>query len=776
MERIPKGAAVKGESGNIRRRLEIRGQVQGVGFRPYVYRLAKERGLGGWIRNDPAGVVAEVEGRGEAVESFISRLRREKPPLAEIDEIRISEMSVADEGLEFSIEGSSRSENISTGILPDVSMCPDCLADIVNPENRRYRYPFTNCTNCGPRYSIIESLPYDRQNTSMRIFDMCPECREEYKNPVDRRFHAQPNACPECGPLLELWDRAGNCLSQYDMALLMTADAIREGKVAAVKGLGGFHLICDARNEQSVETLRSRKHREEKPLALMFPSIGEIELECEVSEVERNLLLSPRSPIVILKKKPRDGKVGLAIGVAPGNPYLGVMLPYTPLHYLLLKELGFPVVATSGNISDEPVCIDENEAVKRLGGIADLFLVHNRPIVRYVDDSVVKFIDGKPVLLRSGRGYAPSMLNLKSDGQTLLAVGAHQKNTVSMLAGEKAITSRHIGDLNNNSACEAFEETIEQIESIYNRAPEILICDKHPDYYCSRYARERSYCTYPVQHHYAHVLSCMIDNGAGPPALGVVWDGTGYGDDGTIWGGEFLYVGGKGYKRIASFKPFRLPGGDKAIWEPWRTALGVLFELYGTELAAMDVLPALKHLSENEKRTLLSMLSRGINSPLTSSAGRLFDAAASLTGIRQKCSYEGQSAMEMEYLTEGVETDDYYNYVIGEGKSELLQIDWAGIVEGLIEDVNDSLPKGDISAKFHNTLSRIILDVCRSVGETKVALTGGCFQNKYLSERTAGMLRAGGFDVYTHSNIPPNDGGISLGQTAAYLKDENGGW
>ena len=744
-----------------RARIIVRGAVQGVGFRPFVFRLAGQLGLNGWVLNSTAGVFVEVEGEGVMVRQFLLRLEREKPPRAIIQSLEFAILDPA--GYQsFEIRYSDESGAKSVLILPDIATCADCLRETLDPRDRRYRYPFTNCTNCGPRFSIIEALPYDRPNTSMKKFAMCPQCDREYHDPSDRRFHAQPNACPHCGPKLEFWDAGGHFLTDSDQALMQAVDFVRTGRILALKGLGGFQLIVDARNESAVARLRSRKQREEKPFALMAPSLDAIEDACSVSELEERLLLSPESPIVLLERRASAGR--LAASIAPGNPFLGVMLPYTPLHHLLLRELGFEIVATSGNLSDEPICTDENEAIERLGAIADGFLVHDRPIVRHVDDSVVRVMRDRELVLRRARGYAPLPVHLKDPLPCVLAVGAHLKNSVALSVGTEVFISQHIGDLATNQAFQAFRRVSEDLLQLYAATPEVIACDMHPEYLSTKHASQFAVPTHPVQHHWAHVLSCMAENEVEPPALGVSWDGTGYGTDGTIWGGEFLLARGGSFERVARFRQFRLPGGEAAIRQPSRTALGVLFEIWGADAFGRRDIPSVRDFLADEIRVIRQMLVRGLNTPVTSSAGRLFDAVASLIGLRHRVSFEGQAAMELEFAIQlGINAS--YPFKIHDGSP--LVVDWGCAIEGIVGDAASGRPAGEISAKFHNTLAEIVRAVALRVGEAKIVLTGGCFQNRHLTEACLIRLLDAGFRPYWHQRVPPNDGGISLGQVVA---------
>ena len=741
----------------VRVRLTIRGAVQGVGFRPFIYWLAEELGLSGWVRNSPSGVTIEVEGARRDVEEFRHRVVSDKPPHSVIQTIEASHLDPAGYGA-FEIRESDLTGAPSAIVLPDLATCADCRREIFDRRNRRHRYPFTNCTHCGPRFSIVEALPYDRENTSMRGFTMCAACRHEYENPCDRRFHAQPNACPKCGPQLALWDAKGKPLSSRHSALVEAARAIRDGAIVAAKGLGGFHLLVDARDDAAVRRLRERKHREEKPLAVMFPSLAAVREECDMSALEAQLLSSAEAPIVLLRRL--CDAAGIAASVAPQNPFIGALLPYTPLHHLLLAEVGFPVVATSGNVSDEPICTDEREAVERLAGIADLFLIHDRPIVRHVDDSIVRVIAGREMLLRRARGYAPLPITLRHPVPPTLATGAQLKNTIALAAGYDAFISQHIGDLGSAAAAAAFRRTIEDFARLYRVRPAHVIVDEHPDYYSTLLAVDAPRST--LQHHCAHVLSCMAENELDPPVLGVAWDGTGYGSDGTIWGGEFLKITAEGFERVAHLRTFRLPGGDCAAREPRRSALGVLHETFGESLFRRHGLAPLRAFAKGERTPLRQMLSRGVNCPLTSSAGRLFDAVASILGMRQRASFEGQAAIELEFAIGDGATEDAYEMPLSADGV----IDWAPSVRAIVADVKRSRSAAEISAKFHNALVEAIVAVAHRAGEACVALSGGCFQNKYLTERAIRRLREEGFRPFWHQRVPPNDGGISLGQIA----------
>ncbi len=767
-----------------RAHIAVRGAVQGVGFRPFVYRLAKEMNVRGWVLNTRQGALIEAEAETAVLDRLLVRLQNEKPARASIHSLECTRLDPVHFD-SFEIRPSdSRGENL-TLVLPDIATCQDCLRELFDPTDRRYLYPFINCTHCGPRYSIIEGLPYDRANTSMKAFFMCDLCRQEYVDPADRRFHAQPTACPACGPQLELWDHAGRTLSRHHEALLDACKALRGGSIVALKGLGGFQLIVDATREEAVARLRVRKHREEKPFALLYPSLKLVQEACSVSMLEQRLLLSPEAPIVLLEKRGTTAgqSVEVAPSVAPRNPYLGVMLPYTPLHHLLMREFKLPLVATSGNLSDEPICIDEQEALQRLGEIADYFLVHNRPIVRHVDDSIVRVIMGRELVVRRARGYAPLPLRLHRSGPSVLAVGAHLKNSVALVVGKNVFLSQHIGDLENHEAVIAFRHVIESFRRLYGADPELVVSDPHPDYVSSKFARDSGKKVFFVQHHHAHIAACMAENQLEGPVLGVSWDGTGYGLDLTIWGGEFLAVDRSGFQRLATLRKFRLPGGEKAIKEPRRTALGILYELYGRSLLQHPDLACTRAFPKNELNVLCAMLERGVNSPWTSSVGRLFDAVASLAGLRQVVSFEGQAAMELEFALSGrvAEVAPFpYRFVTATQEprpenglresiapQELIVIDWEPVVRSVVNGVEEGKSAASLSAAFHNTLVEIIVALAQRCALKRVVLSGGCFQNRYLTERTVTRLRETGFLPYWHQRVPPNDGGIALGQVAA---------
>mgnify|MGYP000848120225 CR=1 FL=1 len=744
----------------------IRGSVQGVGFRPFVYRVATELGLNGCVLNSQQGVFIEAEGIHNVLTNFLFRLQKETPPRAFIQSLEFSFLDPVGFS-SFEIRTSDDTGVKSTILAPDIATCSDCSHEIFDPTNRRYLYPFTNCTNCGPRFTIMESLPYDRVNTSMRDFTMCPECLAEYNDPMNRRFHAQPNACPVCGPHVELWNEKGEIVAQRNDAILLAVEFLRDGKIVAVKGIGGFHLMVDGTNEAAVQTLRKRKRREEKPFAIMAPSLEDVKQLCFVSELEERLLSSPESPIVLLRKC--DANSIIAPSVAPRNPSLGVMTPYSPLHHILLHELGIPVVATSGNISDEPICIDEYEALQRLNGIADFFLVHNRKIVRHADDSIVRVMLGRELVLRRARGYAPFPISLSKEASNpILAVGGHMKNTVALALQSNVFISQHIGDLETEQSYEAFQRVITDFTTMYDAHPSLIACDLHPEYLSTKYAHSTSLPVIEVQHHCAHIASCMAENKLDGEVLGVAWDGTGFGTDGTIWGGEFFLGAPRHFQRIATFRPFMLIGGEQAIKEPRRSAFGILYEIFHDNIFHEErIINYLEHtFTKNELRLFYQMASKQIQSPLTSSVGRLFDAVASLIGIRNVVRHEGQAAMELEYSCSSTEnkTDYPISFMPNSDENSLLIIDWFAMILGILDDISLAVEQSTIASKFHNTLVEAIILVAKQTKQKRVVLSGGCFQNCILTERVVNRLRDENFSVYWHQRVPPNDGGIALGQ------------
>ena len=736
--------------------------MQGVGFRPFVYNLAKSLKLGGWVLNSPQGVQIEAEGPQVQLEEFLVRLQRDKPGPAFIQSLEWSYLDAV--GLkEFKIKQSKAGGKRLAFVLPDIATCDMCIQETLNPRDRRYLYPFTNCTLCGPRVSIIEKLPYDRPNTSMKSFEMCPLCKKEYKDPKDRRFHAQPIACNVCGPKLRLIDSKGAPLAGEDEALLLACAVVRSGGILGLKGIGGFLLLADASSDAALKRLRSRKLREEKPLALMYPNMPAVVKDCHVDSLESRLLTSPEKPIVLLRKKAECSASEL---VAPENPYLGVMLPYSPLHHLVTRELGFPVVATSGNLTDEPMAVETDEAVEKLGKIADAFLTHDRPIVTRMDDSIARVIDGREVVLRRARGYAPLPIEVAWKLPKVLALGGHLKNTVAMSIDKLVFVSQHIGDLETKEAVDAFQRTVRDFQELYEFKPEVVAVDMHPAYASTRHGESLGLELHKVQHHLAHVYSVMTDNGLDGSPLGISWDGTGYGEDGTVWGGEFIVPRDGKVEWLAGFEPFPLIGGEKAIKEPRRIALGMLHACFGDEAFEMKSLPTLEAFTEEELEWMKASLKHDLQNPRCRSVGRLFDGVASILGIRQRTSYEGQAAMALEFTADG-KTDRIYPFDIRPGGRPKYLINWGKMFAAIMEDAKTGVGNEVISSKFHATLADMAGKIAEAVGEKRVVLSGGCFQNTLLVRDFRSLLGGKGFEVYTHQRIPPNDGGISLGQVIA---------
>ncbi len=766
-------------------RISVRGIVQGVGFRPFVYRLAVKHNLKGYVYNTSEDVKIEMEGELEAIKQFQLELGIEAPPLARIEGIAITHHPPI--GYKnFEIRHSIAEEGKYQLISPDIATCQACLSELLNPSDRRYRYPFTNCTNCGPRFTIIEDIPYDRPKTTMRGFQMCPQCQAEYENPLDRRFHAQPNACPKCGPKVELVDNQGKRVAGSD-ALASASQLLKRGKIVAVKGLGGFLLACDASNEAAVKTLRERKRRPSKPFAIMVNNVNEIKKHCYVSPEEEELLTCPQSPIVLMK-----WKAGSSVSreVAPNLEYLGVMLPYTPLHHILLKDTELPLVMTSGNLSEEPIAKDNNEALKRLSGIADYFLIHNRDIYSRYDDSVAIVERGTSQLVRRARSYAPYPIHLTFKCRQVLACGAEMKNTFCLTRDNYAFLSQHIGDMENMETLEHFDNTISLYKKLFRIEPEIIAYDLHPDYLSTKYAQELSKSSniklIPVQHHHAHIASCMADNKLEVSVIGVAFDGTGMGSDGHIWGGEFLVADYYSFDRVGHLEYLPLPGGDAAIKRPYRTAVGYVLSLLGKDTLKAIIASGAKHppvafigeVSEIEIGIIKRQIESGLNSPLTSSMGRLFDAVSALVNIRGEIDYEGQAAVELEmaayachceeHSDEAISNDkESYPYrIIADEGMRIVQL--RDLLSAIIEDLEQGISSRKISVRFHNAIARMTDEMCRLIadetGINQVVLSGGVFQNRLLLRKTIKLLENSDFQVFTHRQVPCNDGGISLGQ------------
>jgi hydrogenase maturation protein HypF len=768
----------------IRTAVRVEGIVQGVGFRPFVYSLATGLGLGGLVGNDSDGVFAEVEGPSAAVEAFLRSLARDAPPLARIERITTTVMR-PDGTASFSIAPSEAGPQRRTLVSADTATCADCLAELADPADRRFGYPFINCTNCGPRFTIVRDVPYDRPFTTMAGFAMCDRCAAEYHDPADRRFHAQPTCCPACGPRLCLLDPAGAVLPGSPIPA--AADLLRQGQVLAVKGLGGYHLAVDASSEGGASALRARKHREDKPFAVMVADVAAARGLCEVDQAAAALLTSSRRPIVLLPRRPS----GIAAAVAPGNRQLGLMLPYTPLHHLLLADVGRPIVLTSGNISDEPIVYRDGEAAERLGGIADALLTHDRPIHIRTDDSVVRAFRGREAVLRRSRGYVPEPLDAGVRfARPVLACGAELKSTFCLARGSHAFVSHHIGDLENAETLRSFTEGIEHFRRLFDITPEVVAHDLHPEYLSTKYAADLAAGSgvagaadaadlagvelVGVQHHHAHIASCLADNRAAGPVIGVAFDGTGYGTDGTIWGGEFLIADRAGFDRAGHLAPVPMPGGAAAIRQPWRMAAVYLDATY-PDAAYPGGPPEVARRNERLWPGVLAMARRGVNSPLTSSAGRLFDAVAAILGVRDTINYEGQAAVELEQLADPAETGAYPAAITPQLPFLVAGRD---LVRAVAEDLAAGAAPGVIAARFHNGVADLITDGCLLLrgrhGLGTVALSGGVFQNLLLLHATVNRLEGHGFTVLVHSRVPCNDGGISLGQAvvAAARYDE----
>ena len=795
-------------------RIAVQGIVQGVGFRPFVFKCAKERGLAGFVENTSGKVTIEVQGRSHKLKDFVHVIRADHPPSAFISDVEIYEIPLADD-VDFIIKESRPSHNKEPVFPADFSLCDDCLKELFGPSNRRYRYPFINCTNCGPRFTIIKGLPYDRSRTSMDSFQMCPECLREYTDPSNRRFHAEPNACPVCGPKVFWAKPDGSIIAEGDEALKLCKDIIRNGRVAAIKGIGGFHLMADAANDDAVRFLRDRKDRYEKPFAVIFPVdkddvLSYIRGAAFVGADEEMAILNKERPIVVLKRRPGSRLSKL---ISPGLDTVGAFLPYSPLHYLLLHDLKTPLIATSANFSDSPIIKDNKEAIDKLKGIADGFLLHNRDIVRRCDDSVIHTCNKKIIFFRRSRGYTPHVFKLPCKlKEPVLAVGGNQKVTVALGWEDKAVMSQHLGDLATEEGFQAFEDAIHDLADLYSVKPSRIVCDMHPDYLSTKWALSQDNVKHiQVQHHHAHITACMLDNNLTDKVLGISWDGSGYGSDGTIWGGEFLIADYKGFERFCTFRKFRLLGGEQAVKEPRRALLSMLYEIYGEDILeskrvmgsesqrdrGSERIANCKHIpasikqglqianlkdifTETELMLFLQMLKKDFNSPFTTSAGRVFDAVSSLLGICHKATYEGQGAMMLEDSAGGQsviesEGQSVQAYPVAVGRKDGLNMfDWESMVKAMIKDVLDNVDIKTISRNFHETLAQLILYAAKMVkderGFNTVCLSGGVFQNKILTERTINLLKEDGFNIYTHNALPPNDGGISLGQLVV------GGW
>ena len=744
-----------------RRRIVVQGIVQGVGFRPFVYGLAQHYALSGHVNNDAAGVTIEVEGEASSLDEFTRLVQGEPPPLASIDSVAWENLPTNGE-TSFVIEASHAGAEKQTFISPDVCLCDDCHREMLDPADRRFAYPFINCTNCGPRFTIIKDVPYDRPATTMAPFKMCAACQREYDDPTNRRFHAQPNACPVCGPSVRLQEADGGRQENGYTAIQRTSQLLRDGKIVAIKGLGGYHLACDARNADAVKLLRTRKHRWDKPFALMVADLEAAKQLCEINETEEKLLLSRRRPIVLLHEKaPRQ----VAEGVAPKEPTLGIMLPYAPLHFLLLEEFGSVLVMTSGNLSDEPIAYRDDEAQERLSGLADAFLFHNREIFMRCDDSVFRVVQNREIPLRRSRGYVPEPLKMPVDFERpVLAVGGHLKNTFCLVKGHHAFVSHHIGDLENYETLRSFGEGIEHFKRLFDVAPHVVAHDLHPEYLATKYALDLDLLCVGVQHHHAHIAAVTAEHGIAEPVIGVAFDGTGYGTDGTIWGGEFLIADWQKFERVAHWQTLPLLGGAEAIHQVWRLAAAWLHQVYGDEFLNLD-LDFVRRLDRQQWRVLQQMESQNINAPQSSAMGRLFDAVAALIGLRDSVNYEAQAAIELELLADesceeryGFDFLNQKSRVIGTGK----------ILRGIVCDLQNEIALPIIAAKFHNTVVAVLVVMCgilrKENGINQVALGGGVFQNALLLKRILSALEQFDFEAFTPKNLPFNDGGLCFGQ------------
>jgi len=756
----------------------VEGIVQGVGFRPFVYRLAQTHGLRGSVRNGLGGVLIEVEGDEDRLACFLDDVVSDAPAVARPRRLTVAWSEPRFDTTEFTIDASCHHGEPEPFPAPDLAICAACLSELSDPADRRHGHPFLNCTGCGPRFTIIRGLPYDRERTAMAGFSMCPACRAEYEDPGNRRFHAEPIACPDCGPSLTLRDADGRAVTTDP--LRGAAAALRAGGIVAVKGLGGYHLACDATNAGAVAELRRRKAREAKPLAVMVADLDAARAVCGISRAEADLLSSPARPIVLLAKRAADGRPALADEIAPRLGELGLMLPYTPLHHLLLGMADVPLVVTSGNRSDEPIACEDGDALSRLRGIADLFLVHDRPIQVRCDDSIARVARGGPMVIRRARGHVPLAIALPHEGaRPILAVGGELKSAFALVRGRDAFLSQHLGDLADERAWRAWVDAVAHFQRLLGLAPGIVAHDLHPGYRSTVYARSlEGVERIAVQHHHAHIASCLADNGLDTRVIGVAWDGTGYGADGHVWGGEFLVADVAGYERAGHLEDVPLPGGDAAIREPWRMAAVFLREAYGDAMAGLD-LDFVRRLDRSAWRVLTRAIERGLNAPPTSSAGRLFDAVASLLGLRDTADFEAQAAMELEALAEP-EADRLYPVNItlaGEG----VVVRTPDVIRGVVEDLLDEVAPARIAARFHATLAEVIARGCARIraqrGLGRVALSGGVFQNMRLQHGAVARLEGAGFEVYTHHQVPPNDGGLALGQAAvaARLDTSQGG-
>lgn len=755
-----------------RAQIKVEGTVQGVGFRPFVLRVAQTLELTGWIRNGSDGVMIEVEGMADAIDRLLERLRTAGPLGARIDRLHVHSIPPQGDSA-FAILASCEEGAKHLAVSPDLATCANCIAELFDPADRRFRYPWLSCTQCGPRFSMVTGVPYDRTNTTMAGFSLCRLCRTEYEAPANRRCHAESTACSHCGPGLALWDTDGHTLGKSEEALRLAYEMIRDGGIVAVKGIGGFHLWANATSEEAIHRLRERKHRPHKPFAVMFPSLAAIGIHCLLSPAEAERLTSPEAPIVILQ---RLGVTSLVQGVAPGNATVGAMLPYAPLHHVLMRELAIPVVATSGNRSDEPIITDEREAQRRLNGIADALLIHDRPIARPMDDSIVRVAKSGAIVLRRARGLVPGTIRLSAEMAAVmegpvLAVGGHLKNTVALLHEDRVVLSQHLGDLSTMETEGAVRQAIDDLQWLLGVTPRAIACDLHPDYRSTRLAEELAgrygIPLIRVQHHHAHVAACMAEQRVRGEVMGVAWDGTGYGTDGSLWGGEFLVSTYHDYRRTAHMHPFRLPGGEQAVREPRRAALALGWETFGAQSCQVEA--EMGSDWSEQSRLLVAMLEKQIQSPVTTSIGRLFDGVASMLALCQVATFEGQAAMALEQ--EGMRASDHSEdeaypipLVPQEEGARRWIADWRPMLALIAEDLRRGNDRSRIARRFHRSLAELIGQMAERIGLKQVVLTGGCFQNVLLVDLARARLESAGFVVLTHRAVPPNDGGLALGQ------------
>ena len=743
-----------------RYQINVQGRVQGVGFRPFVVVTATKLNLSGWVRNIRQSVLIEIEGESADTDTFLQQLQADAPTVAKIEKLNKKQIKKKEDS-GFHILESSGQNNGAVNISPDIGLCKNCQEELFSKNNRRYRYPFISCTQCGPRYSILRALPFDRCHTTLNAFPMCEDCLKEYKNPADRRFHAQGINCPKCGPQISYVNPKGEVISQKEQALTAAITALQAGNILAIKGLTGFHIVLDATNHQAVLRLRKRKQRPVKPFAVMYPTLSMVEADCLLGDKEKLLLSSEIAPIVLLENRHRNH--ALSPAVAPHNPYLGVMLAYTPLHQLICRAVNKPLVVTSANRSGEPVCCDNKQALQQLSQMVDGFVMHDREIYQGLDDSIVKFVNKEPMLLRRARGYVPDYLPLETDHPAIMALGGQLKNSIALTKGKRLYLSQYIGDLENVAAVYRHQKTTKIMLSLFAVEAELVGCDLHPDYVTTQLAKESALPIISTQHHLAHLYAAMLEHKIKKQAFAVVWDGNGYGKDGTLWGGEFFTVTDNKAQRVATFLPFKLPGGAAAIKEPRRVALALLYEIYGKELISTEIVKSSSPFSLSTIKQLLKMLSNNINSPLTSSAGRLFDGVSSLLNLVQINSFEGEAAMRLEFAAKTSADREGYTVPVDFSVTPHI-IDWRPMLQAIIDDIGNHVPASIIGKRFHNSAAAIILKIAQHHSVTQLLLTGGCFQNALLIETTVELLQKHGITALWHKKLPANDASICVGQ------------